>query len=244
MAAPALPRRRRPAGDARVRRRAVAARDALRPCSVYRVPVDHRPGGLRLGPVRRAGGGPAAAERGADGRAEDDRRILGRRPALRAPAGTLEPLRPIRLAPRPPRSDRAWPRSRRQALVRAHERHLRRGHLCLGQQVRVFVRPTDHRHPVPLPGQRGGRLGGPVPGNEADRRGDLAALPADDFPDAALPGVLLRPQQLQRGGRRDPQSLHRQRYLRSLRDPARRELESRARRGPTTCRDALVGDLQ
>ena len=99
---------------------------------------------------------------------------------------------------------RARPRARREALLRAHERRLRRGLLRLGQQASLQLRPPDHRHPHALPWPGRCARGPALPGHEADRRRLVVSLPADDLPHAPLPRVLVRAQQLQ--CRRAPRS--------------------------------------
>src|SRR5207253_2254641 len=88
--------------------------------------LHHRDGAnpVWIARIPRAGTGTPPHQRRPDGRAEADRRVLGGRPALRASARPLEPLRAIRRAARPSRRSRARPRARREALLRSHERRL------------------------------------------------------------------------------------------------------------------------
>jgi hypothetical protein len=98
--------------------------------------------------------------------------------------------------------------SRREALLCAHECGVGRGLLRLGQQAGLRLGPSDHRDPDASPWPARARLGRAVPGDEAHRRRDVVSIPADDFPDATIPGVLVRPQQFQRGERRGPEALY------------------------------------
>ena len=66
-----------------------------------------RAGHLRLGRVPGPGSGPTRPELGPDRRTENDRRVLGGWPPLRASARALEPLRAVRLPTRQAWSQRA-----------------------------------------------------------------------------------------------------------------------------------------
>ncbi len=87
------------------------------------------------------------------------------------------------------------------------------------------------------------RLGRALSGHEDDRWRRLVSLPADVVSNPALPGILVRAQQLQRGRGRDPQALQRERSVRCIGGHPGRELEDRARGRPLERRHAVVGDV-
>ena len=71
----------------------------------------------------------------------------------------------------------------------------------------------------------------------------MVPIPAHDLPDAAVPGVLVGAQQLQRGRRRDPAAVHRPGRLRRVCHLPRRKLTCRARCRPRPRPFALLVDL-
>lgn len=104
------------------------------------------------------------------------------------------------------------------------------------------VRPVTAIHYLFANDDRG--VGRTLPGDGHDQGKGLAALPGGHRCDAAVPRVPLRPQHVQCRGRRGPQALHGLGRLRSLHDPARRQLAGRARRRAQEGRDPLLEDVQ
>src|SRR5438270_383677 len=154
-----------------------------------RAALADRPGRLRQGRLPRAVPAADRPQRRTHRRGKDDRRILGGRASLRAAAGPLESVRTAGLPPRPHRRQRTRPRPSSQALLRAHQRDLRRGDLRLGQQARLRLGAPDHRDPHRLPCTADSRMGRTQTRHADDPRRAVAPLPVDQLPHTALPRI-------------------------------------------------------
>ncbi len=203
------------------------------------VPAERRARHGGRSPLPQAGRGGAGVLREAQRRAEGDRRVLGRRAVLRAPARSLVPLRPVRLPARLPHAGQG-----REDVLRDDECDPRRERRVLGRQARLRLGPP--RHGDPLPPRRRGRqgVGRALPGDAQDQGRGLASLPGSQRRDAALPRVPVGPQHVQRRGGRDPQALHGLGRVRSLRDPTCRDVAGGAGRRAQEGRDPDVEDGQ
>jgi hypothetical protein len=105
---------------------------------------------------------------------------------------------------------RLQPGQRRQDVLRARQRRAGLQHRGVERQAGVGLRPADHRRPRPQEEPARAGLGRPIQGHQAHLGSGLAALPAGDLPDPAIPRVRLRAQHLQRRRRGGPPAVHRQ----------------------------------
>src|SRR5438552_100639 len=109
--------------------------------------------------------------------------------------------------------------------------------------MRVCGLQTHDGDPCPVLRQADPLVGGLRTGHAHDPRRDVVAVSASHLPDAALPGLHVRAQQLQRRWRRGPQAVHRERPVRSLGHACGWKLASGARYHARRRRDAVLEDV-
>jgi hypothetical protein len=111
-------------------------------------PLRHGPRALRTALVRAPGRGAVQLSANLTEEQKMIAECWADGPRSELPTRALGPLRAVRRPPRPPRPRGARPRSRREALLRAHECGPRCRHLRMGQQMLLRLSPAGHRGPL------------------------------------------------------------------------------------------------